>query len=168
MQQTDMQSPTVPRNFICENHSRQGDIAADFVTGCLLMHNQQYVDALLYWQHIASTAPVSAVCYNSALCCFFAKDFLQAKTQIELCIRNIQTPHSPLNRNATINHLLAIEAQSDNYLRPLIPASLDLCPELALLRANRLLYDICLRLEDTQTAQRIARTLEHKHFSNIK
>ena len=166
-----MPFPTIPQNHVCKNPSHPngaGGAAADFVTGYLLMLNQQYVDALLFWQNMVSIAPVAVAYYNSALCYFFAMDFLQAKTQTELCIRNIPAPHPPVSRHTAINHLLEMEAQSDNYLKPLVSASLEHCPELALLRANRLLYDICVRLEDVQTALRIARTLEHKHFSNIK
>jgi hypothetical protein len=66
-----------------------------------------------------------------------------------------------------LNNLLETEAQSDNYLRPLVSESLQFCPELVLLRANRLLYDIAVKLNDLPTIQRLKSLLASKHFSNI-
>lgn len=140
------------------------DQSTDFSVGCLLMSNEQYVDALLFFQSQDTENPV--VQYNKSLCYFFAKDFSQARENIEKCIRNVKILF-PVQRNAAINKLLEIEAQSANYLNPLLSASLTLCPELVLLRANRLLYDICVQTGDNETAKRIANTLANKHFSNI-
>ena len=140
-------------------------VTDQFTVGYLLMHYAQYVDALLYWSSQDKENVV--VQYNTALCCFFAKDYACGKTTIENCIRNIQISN-PIQRNTTINNLLEIEAQSENYLNPLLSVSLIVCAELVLLRANRLLYDICLQLGDTITTQRIASTLANKKFANIK
>ncbi|MDR0873873.1 MAG: hypothetical protein LBN27_10495 [Prevotellaceae bacterium] len=143
----------------------QTETKAEFSLGYLLMKNEQYVDALFFW--LSQQEKENAVIqYNTALCYFFAKDFSQAKANIELCIRNIKI-QSYIQRNTAINQLLETEAQSTNYLNPLLSASLTLCPELVLLRANRLLYDICVQMGDVQTAQRIADTLANKRFSNI-
>lgn len=140
--------------------------AADtFTIGYMLMYNAQYVDALLYWR--SQDKENTAVQYNTALCCFFAKDYACGKESIEICIRNIRITNS-IQQNSAINNLLEMEAQSDNYLNPLLAVSLSMCAELVLLRANRLLYDICLQLGDTVTAQRIANTLVNKKFANIK
>jgi len=156
----------INKNMIPQINNPPGSTTADnFTIGYLLMHNAQYTDALLFWS--SQDKGNAAVQYNTALCHFFAKEYSFAKENIENSIRNIRISN-PIQRNAAINNLLEIEAQSDNYLNPLISASLNFCPELVLLRANRLLYDICLQLGDTQTAQRIASTLANKHFSNVK
>ncbi|GHU72718.1 hypothetical protein FACS189413_16200 [Bacteroidia bacterium] len=138
--------------------------STDFSAGCLLMNNGQYVDALLFFQ--SQDTENTVVQYNKSLCYFFANDFRQARENIEKCIRNIKIL-LPVQRNAAINQLLETEAQSANYQNPLIGESLTLCPELVLLRANRLLYDICVQTDDNETAKRIADTLANKHFSNI-
>ena len=136
-----------------------------FTVGYLLMHHAQYVDALLYWS--SQDKENAVVQYNTALCCFFAKDYACGKTTIENCIRNIQISN-PIQRNTAINNLLDMEAQSENYLHPLLSVSLIFCAELVLLRANRLLYDICLQLGDTVTTQRLATALANKNFANMK
>ncbi|MDR1414608.1 MAG: hypothetical protein LBI96_02250 [Odoribacteraceae bacterium] len=141
------------------------DNTNDLSAGYRLMTNQHHVDALLFW--LSRDQENTVVQYNTALCHLLAGDPVRARERLEACIRNIRITR-PIPANAATNNLLQAEARSANYKNPLSPESLTLCPELVLARANRLLYDTCLQQGDDTTARRLAATLAHKQYSNIK
>lgn len=127
----------------------------------------QYSEAFLALSRLAAQKPHPAVFFNLALCQLKAGAFTEAQQSLEKALAALHPlPDKPEPKEGPFKALAALEAQNQAYAGPM-PPELAAWPQLAKVRAMRLLIDVYAASEQWSEVLRLAQALGG-NYANVE